>query len=98
MKETEWGKTIGVRGGSNGMQYEQQADLAAMATPAVTDGPMYICTVQTKHNIEHTSVGLSHTCPIKCSVFIPGGGVVGAGQSVAEGRQKLSVKIPRLFW
>ena len=40
MKETEWGRTIGARGGSNGVQYERQADLAAMAAPAVTYGPM----------------------------------------------------------
>jgi len=71
-----------------------------------------MCTILTKLNIEHTSVGLAHTRPIKCSVFAPGGGVVGdgivgagvvgagvvgAGQSLAEGRQNIWVKIPRLF-
>ena len=58
---------------------------------------MYVRTIQTKIDIEHTSVGLAHTCPRKCSVLVPGVGVVGAGQLVAEGMQKLSVKTPRLL-
>ena len=68
-----------------------------MWAPAVTYRLMYLRTIQTKLYIEHTSLGLAHTRPIKFSVFVPGVGIVGAGQSVAEGRQKLSVKIPRLF-
>jgi len=58
MKETEWGRTIGTSCGSNSARYDRGAE---PAVPAMMHGHMYHCTVQTKLNIEQTSVGFTHS-------------------------------------
>ena len=70
MKEIKWGRTIGThgaRGGSNGMQYERHAELAMTAT---TYGRTYIRTIQTKLDIEGTSVWITHARPIMHINFV----------------------------
>jgi len=57
----------GERDGSNGAQYEWPAEMV------VTYSPTYVHTIQTKFNIEHTRVGVTHALPIKLLLHISTG-------------------------
>jgi len=59
MKGMEWSRKIGARGGNNSGWYEW------LAKPVHWLQCTCHRTVQTKPNIEHTSVGLARACPMK---------------------------------
>jgi len=57
----------GERGSSNGAQYKWPAEMV------MTYSPTYVHTIQTKFNVEHTRVGVTHALLIKLLLHISTG-------------------------